>query len=85
LHQVGNTYVDALTLLLSGLRVGLTPISVMVMTPPSLPVEVRVAVSWDGALVVICPSLLVVVRKWVFSKVVLREQLARLILENCAN
>jgi hypothetical protein len=50
-------------LLLSGLRVWLTPTSVTVTTLPLLAVEVSMDVTMDGALVVSPPWLSVVVTK----------------------
>lgn len=55
---------------LSELRVGLTPICVIVTTPPSVPVLVTRLVTADGALVVVWPALFVVVMNTVLCKVV---------------
>ena len=67
-----NTYCDAcVALLLLEMGVGLSATIVMTFGEPSLFVLVRVWVTNGGALVMVCPALLVVVTKTVDCSVVL--------------
>lgn len=66
------------------LNVGLafSPVIVIVIGPPSLPVEVSVCVTADGRLVVVCPRSLVVVITCVVENVVENVDLREAVREN---
>jgi hypothetical protein len=57
----GITYVEPFPEEFSALNVGFKPTCVTVIRPPSLPVEVNNDVIAEGAVVAICPLVLVVV------------------------